>query len=205
MASQGLKRIVAAGAVAIVLGGAVIGFVKAEPGPSGTENGDQHQGFNREAFQQRREQFLNTLAGKLGIPVDKLRQGIIDTRKELGGPGGPGGPRAGMRGFGLEAAAQALNFADTRQLFDALRGKSLAQLATEKGVSVDTVKNAIKTAMTTRIDNAVAANRLSADQANQAKAGLDQRLDNLMNRTFPAAGQGFWGPRGPRGAQNPGQ
>jgi len=204
MASQGLKRIIAAGAAAVVLGVATIGFVSAQPGPNGsTPSGDQHRGFNREAFQQRQEQYLNTLAGKLGVSVDKLRQAMADTHKEMGGPGGPGGergPRGGMPGMGLDAAAKAMGYTDTAQFFQDLRGKSLAQLAASKNPNAtDAVKNALKTAATTRIDQAVAAGRLSTDQANQAKQSLDQRINGLMNRTFPAEGQRFRGEHRPKG------
>ncbi len=194
MASQGLKRIIAAGAAAVVLGVAAIGFVNAEPGPGGTPGG-QRQGFNREAMQQRHEQYLTTLAGKLGVSVDKLRQAMSDTHNELGGPGGPRAHRGGGMGwFDLEAAAKAMNI--TRdQLRQELAGKTMAAVAATHSVPASSVSAAIKAAATTRIDQAVSANRMTADQASKAKAELDQKINDFMNRTFPAAGQ-----RGPKPA-----
>jgi hypothetical protein len=196
------KRAIAAGAAALLLGGAAIGFVSAEPGAPG--QGGPRQGFNSEAMKQRHEQYLNTLAGKLGVTVDKLKQAITETHNELGvgqrGPGGPGGPRGG--GLDLDAAATAMNI--TRdQLRTELAGKTLTAVATAHNVQPSVVAAALKTAATTRIDQAVAANRMTADQANQAKQNLDQRINDLMNRTFPTAGQGH-GPRQGRGGHERG-
>jgi hypothetical protein len=194
MSSVSFKRAVAAGAAAIVLGAAAIGFVSAEDGPGGPpQQGGQRQGMSREAMQQRHEQYLNTLAGKLGVTVDKLKQAITDTHNELGGPRGPGGPGGPRGGFDFDAAAQAMSI--TRdQLRQELAGKTLTAVAEAHNVQASAVANALKTAATARIDQAVAANRMTADQANQAKQNLDQRINELMNRTFPTAGQ----ERGPR-------
>jgi hypothetical protein len=201
MASLNFKRTIAAGAAAVVFGGATIGLVYAQPTPTtGTPpGGGQRQGITREGMQQRHEQYLNTLAGKLGVTVDKLKQAISETHTELGGPGrpgGPGGPRGG--GIGLDAAAQAMNIT-REQLRTELAGKTLTAVAEAHNIPASTVADALKTAVITRIDQAAAANRITADQANQAKQSIDQRINQLMNRTFPAAGQ----ERGPgqRGSQ----
>jgi hypothetical protein len=197
MASLNLKRTIAAGAAAVFLGGVTIGLVNAQPTPTPNTSpgGGQRHGITREGMQQRHEQYLDTLAGKLGVTVDKLRQAISETHNELGGPKGPGGQRRGLRGggFDLDAAAQAMTI--TRdQLRTELAGKTLTAVAAAHNVPATTVANALKTAATTRIDQAVAANRITADQANRAKQSLDQRINQLMNRTFPAAGE----ERGPR-------
>jgi hypothetical protein len=196
MASLTLKRVMAAGVAAIVVGAAGFGYVNAQGGGSeGNQPGGGHrQGISREGMQQRHEQYLNTLAGKLGVTVEKLKQAITDTHNELGGPRGPGGPGGGPRGggMGLDAAAQAMNITFD-QLRQELAGKTLAEVAAAHNVDASAVANALKAAATGRIDQAVAANRMTADQANQAKQNLDQRINDLMSRTFPAAGQG----RGP--------
>jgi hypothetical protein len=206
MASLTLKRVMAAGVAAIVVGAAGFGYVNAQGGGSegNQPGGGQRQGISREGMQQRHEQYLNTLAGKLGVTVEKLKQAITDTHNELGGPrgpggpggpgGGPGGPGGGPRGvgMGLDAAAQAMNITFD-QLRQELAGKTLAEVAAAHNVDASAVANALKAAATGRIDQAVAADRMTADQANQAKQNLDQRINDLMSRTFPAAGQG----RGP--------
>src|SRR5919199_319297 len=96
-----LKRSLAALGVAVVLGGAAIGVASAQQAtptrpaaPTTTPQPGQRQ--------QREDQFLTAVAGKLGITVDKLKQALSDARKDLGLPangpgfgfgfGGPGGP-----------------------------------------------------------------------------------------------------------------
>jgi hypothetical protein len=215
MASMTLKRVMAAGLAAIVVGTAGVGYVNAQGGGEGNQPGGQRQGITREQMQQRHDQFLNTLAGKLGVSVDQLKQALTDTRNELGGPRGMGGPRRmgpgpqgmgpGMRGggFHLDAVAQALNITPD-QLRQELPGKTLTQVAEAHNVAASTVADALKNAITARIDQAVANNRMTADQANQVKQNLDQRINNLMTRTLPAPGQER-GPRQGRGFNEHGQ
>ena len=79
-----------------------------------------------------------------------------------------------------------------RQLFDALRGgKSLAQVAKDKGKSVDGLKAAIKSAETARLDQAVKDGHLTDAERTRILSGLDQRLDDLVNRTPPKAPRHF--------------
>jgi len=60
------------------------------------------------------------------------------------------------------------------------------------------VATALKNAANTRIDQAVSANRVTADQANTQKTNIDQRIDQLVNQVVP---QGFPGRGGPGGQQ----
>jgi hypothetical protein len=116
----------------------------------------------------------------------------------LGAPG-PGGPpfkrfRPGL-GFGMrpgvDGAAKYLGMTE-RQLFDALRGgKSLADVAKDKGKSVDGLKAALKAAETARLDRAVKAGRLTAAERTRILSDLDQRLDDLVNHAPPRAPRGF--------------
>jgi hypothetical protein len=221
MASQGLKRSVAAAAAAIMVGGVSLGIVNAQGGQNPNEapgHGPRH-GITRQGpnGQQGHEQFLTTLAGKLGVSVDTLRQAMSAARSELGmqgGPGGwrgqgdvhrperPGGERGGMMMHaGLDTVANAIGIT-VDQLRSELPGKSLAQVANAHNVSTDTLISALKTAANSRIDQAVSAGRITSDQANQMKQNLDQRISNMVNRTTPAAGQ-WMGPKGPghRGPQ----
>src|SRR5262245_19528127 len=112
-----IKRTVAALGIATVLGGAGIGVVAAQtatPTPSATRTPTAGQ----QQADQRYDQFLSTLASKLGVTTDRLRQAIADTRQSLGlpagdhgfgpgfGRGGPGGP--GRRGVSFDVAAQTI-------------------------------------------------------------------------------------------------
>jgi polyhydroxyalkanoate synthesis regulator phasin len=99
-----------------------------------------------------------------------------------GRPGGPGG-FGGRGGFGadLNAAATAIGI-DARQLRTELNGKSLAEVAQAHGKTAADVATALKNAAHTRIDQAVTAGRLTADQATTQKTQVDQRIDQLVNQ-----------------------
>jgi AraC-like DNA-binding protein len=110
-----------------------------------------------------------------------------------GGPGFPGrGPGFAGRGFDLNTAAQAIGIT-ADQLRTELPGKSLAQVAQAHGKSGTDVETALKNAAHTRIDQAVTAGRLTADQANTQKTQIDQRISQLVNQVMP---QGQPGRRG---------
>jgi hypothetical protein len=74
-------------------------------------------------------------------------------------------------------------------LFSALRGgKSLADVAKDQGKTTDGLKAALKAAETARLDAAVTAGRLTGAERTQIELRLDQRLDDLINRTLPKFG-----------------
>ena len=119
------------------------------------------------------------------------------------------GPALGHhRGFGLhgfrdlDAAAAYLGVGE-----DALRerlrdGDTLADVAKAEGKSVDGLVTAIVAATTKRLDESVAAGRLTKAQRDEIVAGLKQRTTEIVNGTFPAfKGRGGHGPgfgfRGP--------
>src|SRR5687767_15242310 len=99
------KRGAVAATAALVLAGGAVGVVGAQQAtPSLSASATPAPGSRSQQAQQRQDQFLSTLAGKLGVTVDRLRQALTETRSELGvpgpgpgrphgrGPGGPGGP-----------------------------------------------------------------------------------------------------------------
>ncbi|MBI5876893.1 MAG: hypothetical protein HZB53_04515 [Chloroflexi bacterium] len=125
-------------------------------------------------------------ATKLKERIDAANWADCPRLPGQGGPIGRGnpGPVGGMMGralkIGGDAAAKALNMT-TPDLANALRsGKSVADLAKEKGVALDTVKKAIVDAETAQIDQAVKDGKLTADQATKLKDGLNQRIDNYL-------------------------
>lgn len=86
-----------------------------------------------------------------------------------------------------------------QELREALRGgKTLLQIASDKGISQDQLKSSLISAMDQRLNEAVQAGRLTAEQAAQMKQRHEQFVDRLL--------QGF-GPGGPGrpGRQGPGQ
>jgi hypothetical protein len=91
----------------------------------------------------------------------------------------------------MDAAAAKLGMT-TQELMTELRaGKSLADVATEKGVGADELKAAIITAVTAQIDQAVSDGKLTQTQAEQLKSKLDSQID--LNKSWPNGG-GFKGP-----------
>jgi hypothetical protein len=110
----------------------------------------------------------------------------------FGGPHRFGGPHGGPFFGGLDAAANYLGLTD-QQLGDQLRsGKSLAQVAKDKGKSVDGLKGAIRDSVKSRLDQAVNDKRITKDEEDRILGKLDSRLDDIVNRT---PGKHRWGAR----------
>lgn len=108
--------------------------------------------------------------------------------------GGPGGGR-GLGLEGLQVAAEALNMT-TDELITALRsGRTLEELATEAGVDLQDVQDAIQaahaTAMRERIQQALDAGTITQEHADWLLEGLDKGFIGAPG------GFGLGGPRGP--------
>lgn len=184
-----LKRTMLAGAASLALVGATLGAVGAQQQPAASPTPTAPA-----ARQAQHDQFLNTVAAKLGVTPDRLRQAMEQTRQELGirdhQPGGPGGPRGhGGPRLGFEVAARTIGIS-VDQLRQELAGKSLADVAQAHSVSPTTVANALKADANTRIDQAAAAGRIPADQVAQAKQRAAEQIDQSMTRQGPTGGPG---------------
>src|SRR5581483_5568986 len=111
----------------------------------------------------------------------------------LGPPGsfrGPPGPFGGALFFGhaspVAAAAGYLGLSVT-QLFNELRsGRSVAQIAKARGKSVSGLERAATAAIKSRLDQAVAAKRITKAQEQKLLAMLSSRVRDLINGTPPA-------------------
>ena len=119
-----------------------------------------------------------------GLPLFGLGPGI------LGGPHGPrlgfGGLRFGFGpGMSLDAAAKFLGLTEAELRTQLRSGKSLADIAKDKGKSVNDLKAAMKSAITSELDQAVKDGKLTADQRTKIEQNLDTALDRLINRTAP--------------------
>lgn len=81
----------------------------------------------------------------------------------------------------LQAAAQKLGLTEA-QLRDELKsGKSLAQIAQEKGVSRDDLRTAMLDAVRSQVNQAVQNGKLTQDQANQVISRIEQVIDRLID------------------------
>jgi polyhydroxyalkanoate synthesis regulator phasin len=103
---------------------------------------------------------------------------------------GPGHGRFGHHGpaghvLGLDAAASYLGLTEAK-LREALEsGKTLAQVAKDRGKSVDGLVDAMVAEKAKRLDEAVAAGRITKAERTEFLAGLKERTTNLVNGRFP--------------------
>ena len=98
--------------------------------------------------------------------------------------------------FGLDTAAEALGMTED-ELRTALEadGATLAKVAEEKGVAVDTLVDALVKAKQERIAQAVESG-MPQDVADQRLADLEQQVTEWVNSTredHPWGGRGWWG------------
>ena len=189
--SRSIRRGLVAACAVAVLGGAAVGIAAAQAQPTPTPSGQQ-AGYQK---------FIDALAKRLNITSANLETAIGQARTDAGlpagGPGFPGGrgPRGGAGpgrgGFGVDfnAAATAIGIPPP-QLRTELQGKSLAQVATAHGKTAGDVSTALKNAAHTRIDAAVTAGKLTADQATTQKTQADSRIDQMVNQVVPQGGPG---------------
>ncbi len=131
-----------------------------------------------------------------------------------GGPGagpaagrGPGfGPGAGMQGTMHDAIASALGIS-TDDLSAALRsGKTVAQIAQEKGISLETVAEAAEKAHDEALAAQVQAGRLTQEQADWMDARMEGNLTAMLSGQHGpgmTGGPGF-GPGRGSGRRGPG-
>jgi uncharacterized protein YidB (DUF937 family) len=118
---------------------------------------------------------------------------MVDGTMPAGGPGGghgggPGGGRGG-RGPGLSAAATALGVSED-DLRTALQdGKTIAAVAEEKGVDVQTVIDAMVAEAETHLAEEVESGRITQAQADERLAELETRVTERVNSTGPAGGR----------------
>ena len=109
------------------------------------------------------------------------------------------GPRAGLhKGVALDVAAEAIGITED-DLRDAIEGgDSIADVAEANGVDVQEVIDALVARATERIDQAVADGDIDADEAEEKKANLTERISQLVERDGPflAGPRHRFGPRG---------
>jgi uncharacterized protein YidB (DUF937 family) len=132
-----------------------------------------------------------------GVDVSKVIDALVaDAKARITDLVNNGRPAMGGHDMGADAAAKVLGITPA-QLRTALQGgKTIAQVAKDKGVDVSKVIAALVAEGTTRIDQAQAAGRLSATEATDAKQHLTQVVTDIVHGTRPPGG-GPFGPDGP--------
>jgi uncharacterized coiled-coil protein SlyX len=99
------------------------------------------------------------------------------------------GRHAGLH-RGAAAVARYLGITPAQLRTELRAGKSLAQIATDHGKTVDGLKAAILAAVKARLDKAVASGRLTAAQEKTILDRLSAHLDELVNRTRVVGARG---------------
>jgi hypothetical protein len=109
-----------------------------------------------------------------------------------------GGPHRGFGHFGfigrLEAAAGYIGITEAQLRTELEGGKSLAQVATAHGKSVDGLIGALVAAAKEKLDNAVAAGRLTKAQETEMLSVLKDRITSAVNNTDGLGEPHFRGP-----------
>jgi hypothetical protein len=117
--------------------------------------------------------------------ADAVISALQDARPE-GRPGGPGMGRGmghGRIGHGIEAAATALGMTSD-ELRTALRnGQTIAEVAAEKGVDIQTVIDAMAAELKTHLDEEVAAGELTQEEADAKLADAIERITERLDGT----------------------
>jgi hypothetical protein len=148
------------------------------------------------------ERITDALAGLVsdGSLSQEQADEVATTLSEAG-IGGHGGHHGGR--LGLEAAAAALGMSED-ELRTALEpeGTTLAQVAEDQGVAVDTLIDALVRAQEERIAAAVEDGRLTQDEADERLADLEERVTERVNSADRDGGRGH-GDRDDDAAQTP--
>jgi hypothetical protein len=120
-----------------------------------------------------------------------------------GGPGGLGGGPGHHFFFGdkLGSAAEYLGLTEDELRTQLRDGKSLAEIAEAESKSVDGLKQAIFAGVKSSLDEAVANERLTQEQADAIHERLQSSIDDIVNGTLRGPGvrgmgPGFGGPPG---------
>ena len=132
--------------------------------------------------------------------ADKVA-GTLDSQPPMAGMGGRGGRGGGGGGMGMthshDAAAKALGMTSD-ELYAAVQGgKSLADVAKDQKVNVDTLVKAMVADAEADLAAAVKAGTMTQAQADTIKSSLTERITNQVNGV--RAGRGMGGGMG-RGA-----
>ncbi|MFC3801560.1 SHOCT domain-containing protein [Cohnella sp. GCM10012308] len=104
-----------------------------------------------------------------------------------GGPGGHGGGRGGFGGIDLKDNADIASLLGltTDELSTQLQaGKSLSDLAADKGVAVDTVTAKVVSLLTTALDQRLADGKITQTEYDAQKAKLADQADHIVSRAF---------------------
>lgn len=197
-----------------LIGGAAVLLIGAGTGAAIASSNDTTRSSESKAI-------IDDAAQQLGIPSSKLsdalKQALMDRvdaavaagritkaqgdalKQRIQSEDFPiiGGPGRGFGHFGffhrLDAAATYIGVTEAELRTELENGKTLAQVAQDHGKSVDGLVNALVADAKQKLDDAVAAGKLTRAQADDMLSGLKDRIANLVNEAKPEfrAREGF--------------
>lgn len=103
-------------------------------------------------------------------------------------------PMYGSAGTWLALAAQTLHLDQHTLLSELQAGKTLAQVAQEHGVSLDTLINALMAPYVAHMQSLVASGSMTQAQLERMEAQMRVRLQWMAQQPWNAAGSWFMGP-----------
>ena len=181
--SHVLKKGLLACAAVLVLGGAAVGVVSAQPQPA--TNGQAPA----------RQKFEEALSKRLHISVDQLKQAMAGARQDVHGHRPPrnfrGFPGGGMF-LSKEADAVAALFNESTDQFKAeLPGATLAELATKHNTTPQAVTDRIVKMADDQLNQVAQQRNMPADRVSRIKQQISERAQQFVTtHRFPARGSG---------------
>jgi hypothetical protein len=137
-------------------------------------------------------------AGNVPLVTPGMGGGFGGKRHFRGGFGGPG---FGPMGAVANAAATYLGMTPAQLQTARQGGKTLEQIATDKGKTVDGLKQAMHNAAKAQLDTAVKNGKLTQQQADKILTGVDQWIAHEITENESTDHHGFgWGGGPPPGA-----
>ena len=161
---------------------------------------------------------LQTVTDAMEAVAKQDIQNLVNNPLPVPPKGFPGGGPGMHGGFGfvfglpgvkdaLDPVAKALGITTDELQNDLRNGKSIADIAKEKNVDLNTIVDELVKEAQSRFDDAVKDGKLSQDQADRFEARLKERITDLLNRGLPTGlgdfGFRFHGGPGRFGAGGP--
>lgn len=175
--SKTLKRGLVVLGGCMLLAGASVGVINAQTASSTPVSSPGS------TAQQHHQAVLTQAAHILGIPESQLQQALQQARKDVGGGALHQFRLAKVVRAELSVAANSLG-ETSQQLRQELKGNTLTAVANAHNVAPSTVSAAITGDVNAKIDAAVAAGKLNANQAAKLKAKVPNEVSTLMTRNW---------------------
>ncbi|MFC4812103.1 hypothetical protein [Paenibacillus sp. GCM10023250] len=152
----------------------------------------EEQGVSRDALKQAMTAaFEKRQAEKKQAFNDNLDK-TLDGQLPLGGAGGKGGFKGRFGKLDLEASAKLLGVTADALQQELADGKSLADVAKEKGADVQKLIDAQKQSIADGLNAAVKAGRLTQEQADKISAQAGDIAEKIVNGTMPRVKREGW-------------